>query len=373
MFVVPPAAPVSPSVSSRAYTIRDLLRQTPAASLYRADLMTTGGFCRPVAIKFLRGKAAHDADELARLRDEARLLGQLRHRAIVGALGLVQLDGEWALVMEEARGVSLEALLSRGPLPPAVALEVIEEVASALDAAWNLTNDGQPLRLVHRALDGAAVYLTTDGGVRVVGFHCARADFAGREAGTRMLARRGAPDSQGSDPAADIYALGTLLFAMIAGYSYPPAAGAARAHATQLREALATLPMHGAEAAGVRDLLEAMLALQGPLRPGAREVARRCERLRQGLSGPSLRAWAAQVVRAIPEPSPTTRDPRVGRAMREGPAPIAVTSVSHPEAGSRAQLIGLAVLLGGFATGALVTGAGALWLLAQVLPTLLGR
>ena len=69
----------------------------------------------------------------------------MRDQAIVGVDPPIWFQDEWVLVMEYIDGVSCAQLLQRGSLPARVAVELIGEVARALDVAWHQPGpDGQP-------------------------------------------------------------------------------------------------------------------------------------------------------------------------------------------------------------------------------------
>ena len=61
-------------------------------TVYLADMVSTGDFRKKVALKLLKAQQDADLEQEAaqRLRDEARVLGRLRHRAIVQVEGLVR-------------------------------------------------------------------------------------------------------------------------------------------------------------------------------------------------------------------------------------------------------------------------------------------
>ncbi len=108
---------------SRRYQIHEALGKGGFGTVYRAELASTGGFTKPVALKVLNPDMQSDDDVVRRLRDEARMLGLLNHRAIVKVDGLVQLAGRWAVVMEYVEGASLDQILrAQGPTPARVAL-----------------------------------------------------------------------------------------------------------------------------------------------------------------------------------------------------------------------------------------------------------
>ena len=168
------------------FALLDVIGCGGHGTVHRAQFIGEGGFRKEVAIKLLRSNVRDDPELEQRLRDEARILGMLHHRAIVGVDRLTRIEGRWAVVMEFVQGEDLSALVLRGPMPVTVALAIIVEVASAMAAAYcTLGHDGRPLRLLHRDLKPSNVRVGPDGSVKVLDFGIARAEFTHREAETR--------------------------------------------------------------------------------------------------------------------------------------------------------------------------------------------
>ena len=327
------SAPVS---ATRRYLFSELIHEGASTVIYRGDLQAAGQFARPVAVKLLRASAAGSSAAEARLRDEARLLGAIRHRAIVAVHGVVTLGGRLGIVMESVPGADLATLLRRGPVPVASALEIVEELAGALDVAWRATQeDGQPLRLTHRAVSPRAVRITPEGAVKLLGFDFARADMASREAGTRALSRDFplAPELFAGDEgaAADVYALGALLYHMVHGAALPRLPSRADGHALALRQAAEALEVAEPARAGLVSLLYATLAFNPAERQSAREIQRRAAELRRRCGGTPLAAWAAGATRLAPA---SVRigppDPLVGSSFVEGQAAPPAAAPASP-------------------------------------------
>ena len=172
---------------------------------------------RPVAVKVLGGALAGDGRAAERLRREARAAGRLEHPSIARVLDLGEHDGRPYLVMELLEGESLATRIDRaGPMPPDEAARVVAAVADALEAA-------HAAGVVHRDVKPGNVFLTSAGEVKVLDFGiawCAHdtALTTGELLGTaaylapeRVLGHR-------ATPAADIYALGVVLYELLAGH-----------------------------------------------------------------------------------------------------------------------------------------------------------
>ena len=273
-------------------------------TVYRAEVHGDGGFVKEVAVKVLNLEVEASSQHLARLRDEARMLGLVRHRALVGVDGLVKLLDRWTVVMEYVDGVSLGQLLqSVGPFPLAIALQVVEEVASGLHAAYTATDrDGAPLNLLHRDVKPSNVQLTRHGEVKLLDFGVARAEFAGREAatGTRMVFGSVpylAPERLQLDDghAADVFSLAMTFVQLVSGGLPVTLPGDAARHALRCDEAVGLVTGAGAPPEIV-DAVRGWLAWDPAARPDAREFERQCRALRAAVPDLHLRDWAEAAI-----------------------------------------------------------------------------
>ncbi|MBA2322248.1 MAG: serine/threonine protein kinase, partial [Deltaproteobacteria bacterium] len=326
----------------RRYEITAAIGEGGFGTVYLARLHGGGGFSKQIALKVLKPEKA-ETDEIAtRLRDEARILGHIRHRAVVHVDGLVRVAGRWAVVMEYIEGVDLRAIArTYGPMPVGPVLDVIGEISGALHVAYHTSGpEGRPLRLLHRDIKPANIKVTSAGEVKVLDFGVARADFDAREAETRAV-RFGsagylAPERlTGTDSAAgDVYALGVVMVELLTARRYGPTEVTPEHQAVQVDDRVGGLVTFGVPPE-VNGLLREMLAWEAAARPSSREVEKRLAALRQGLgrSGPGepIRDWAEREIpalaRRIAAREPVTGD-LVGRTLEEelsavgGPAPI---------------------------------------------------
>ena len=326
------------SDAGRRYHIKHRLGGGGFGVVYLADMLGAGGFRKPVALKVLhdtlKGEAAEDA--AMRLRDEARVLGLVHHRAIVHVDGLIQLGGRWALIMEYVPGVSLDRLLDVGAVPVGPALEIIGECAAALDAATNTAGeDGQPLGLVHRDIKPPNIQLTPKGEVKVLDFGIAKADYGSRESKTtsRFSFTRGytAPErilrmldeeerEQGDDgPEVDIYSLGVVLYELVARIPFGQRPPFEKQHRGLVEERLEAVKDRGFPE-GLMLLMRQMLEYDPTFRPSPSEVEHSCWEVQRGLDADADRLlhWAEDTVPALLSTYPgDDEDPLVGTTVSE--------------------------------------------------------
>lgn len=313
-------------------------------TVYRAVLATVGGFRKEVAVKVLHEHWAHDPSMAPRIRDEARVLGLLRHRALPSVDGLYWVDGRPALVTEYVEGATLTELYQGGDrLPPGVALEVCAEVASALHAALSREGpDGRPLRLVHRDVKPSNIQITRAGEVKLLDFGIARSEQLAREARTatgNMTFTPGytAPEAfltltQG--PPSDVFGLGATIYrALVAerffeGLRLPKQA--ALCASREKFEAFVHERLERVEEvhSDLRPLLAACLRWDPGERALAADVSRRAMRIADTLSGPTLRKWARSAT--LPSEREVKGAPLTGRTVAEDDPTTVVTFVSWP-------------------------------------------
>jgi serine/threonine protein kinase len=122
---------------------------------------------RKVALKFLPEVFTGDPERMARFEREAKLLASLNHPNIAVIHGLEQADGKRFIVLEYVKGKTLQAKLSKGPLPVEEVLGVCRQIAEALEAAHEKG-------VIHRDLKPANVMITAEEKVKILDFGLAK-------------------------------------------------------------------------------------------------------------------------------------------------------------------------------------------------------
>jgi tetratricopeptide (TPR) repeat protein len=172
----------------------------------------------PVALKLLRPELAHREDAFARFRQELLLARQVSSPRVVRIHDLAQHEGRWLISMDFVDGESLDRHLDRtGPMPVDDALRIARQIAEGLAAA-------HAKDVVHRDLKPANILLDTRGNAYISDFGVARSLATSGQ--TRTGAVVGTPDylspeqARGSaaDARSDLYALGLMLYEMLAGH-----------------------------------------------------------------------------------------------------------------------------------------------------------
>jgi serine/threonine protein kinase len=179
-----------------------------------------------VALKVIDARIAAHPEARERFLREARAAARLRHPNVASVFyyGTRKSDGQCFYAMELVEGETLQARLRRaGPLSPALALEVVAQVAKALVAA-------ETHGLVHRDLKPANLMLVEgpELTVKVIDFGLAKAVAAaagdadlshGGFVGTPAFASPEQIAGATVDIRSDLYSLGITLWKMLTGHT----------------------------------------------------------------------------------------------------------------------------------------------------------
>jgi hypothetical protein len=194
--------------------------------VYRARDARLG---RDVALKVLPEDVAEDPNRRARFEREARLIGAVSHPNILSLFDVGESDGIVFAIFELLEGETLRERLRSGPIPAPRAAEIAAGIARGLAAA-------HAKGVVHRDLKPENVFLTADGGVKVLDFGLARqVTTADRDQGATAAETEDLLTGAGTvlgtvgylspeqvrgetvDHRSDIFALGCVLHEMLSG------------------------------------------------------------------------------------------------------------------------------------------------------------
>jgi WD40 repeat protein len=184
--------------------------------VYKARHRQLGRF---VALKMVRANRHDEPEQLARFLAEARAAARLQHPHVVQIHEIGEHDGLPYFSLEFLEGGSLAQKIAGKPVPGREAAELVETLARAMHVAH--------LRgIVHRDLKPANVLLTADGLPKIADFGLAKRldEDAGQ---TRVGQVMGTPSYMAPEqaagaverigPAADVYALGAILYECLTG------------------------------------------------------------------------------------------------------------------------------------------------------------
>jgi serine/threonine-protein kinase len=172
---------------------------------------------RLVALKMILAGRHAGPERRARFLAEADAIARLQHAHIVQIYEVGEHEGLPFLSLEYLPGGSLARKLGGAPLPPLEAAALVEKLARAVQYAHEHG-------VVHRDLKPANVLFTEDGTPRVTDFGLAKQErpdltSSGAVLGTPsyMAPEQAAGDSRIVGPAADVYALGAILYECLTG------------------------------------------------------------------------------------------------------------------------------------------------------------
>jgi serine/threonine protein kinase len=181
---------------------------------------------RIVALKLLPPYLSEDEDFQRRFRREAHAAAQLNDPHVIPIHYYGEIDGRLYVDMRLIEGRDLDSVLADGPLDPARAVRIIDQVAKALHAAHEVG-------LLHRDIKPSNILLGRDDFAYLIdfGIACAadetRMTKSGNTIGTfaYIAPKRLDPHTE-EDARADIYSLACVLYEALTGE--PPFAGVSR-------------------------------------------------------------------------------------------------------------------------------------------------
>lgn len=314
---------------------QDRLEGRAPFDLYRARTQGLAGFERVFAIKVL-GAQAEGVRPDARLRlvANAALAGLVKDGHIASPVDAGQgADGEIYLVREFLFGAPLDLLATAtGREAVAATLEVPAHLSALIahagaEAALALAAaHGAEKPLVHGAVSPSNIVVTTRGAVKMMDFGQRLAVTPERlPGGRRHLHTFAAPElllAGDGSPAADVFALGSVLF-QLATNKPPPSARNPRS-ATDVQRALAETSKPFAAA------VQALLRTDAARRPNAQEAAELLRQATTELSDTELRRQLGALARRMSLPLGPDGKRDVGASESQMAAPVIATASLTP-------------------------------------------
>jgi serine/threonine protein kinase/lipoprotein NlpI len=218
-----PSGPVESARSDRrrspvisGYELLDKLGEGGMGVVFRARQV---GLNRFVAVKMIRGGSQARPEHFSRFRTEAEAVGRLRHPNILQIHDIGEAEGLPFVSLELLEGGSLADRLDGTPCPGNQSAELVATLASAVQVAHEAG-------IVHRDLKPSNVLFTEGGIPKITDFGLAKrldSDSGQTESGqimgspSYMAPEQARGHTRDVGPAADLYALGAILYEMLTG------------------------------------------------------------------------------------------------------------------------------------------------------------
>jgi serine/threonine protein kinase len=197
--------------------------------VYEAHQLGVGNFRKVVAVKLIREEYSAIEEFQKNFIGEARLVADLIHTNIVQTYHLGQVGGQYFMVMEFVRGVTLDQFIEQHrklgrSVPIDLAAFIVSRIARGLTYAHaKRDHEGRHLNIVHRDIGPKNVMLAHEGDVKLTDFGIAKAlDLMYNEEG-KVIAGKDeylSPEQATyavTDARADLFPLGIVLTEVLLG------------------------------------------------------------------------------------------------------------------------------------------------------------
>lgn len=305
-----------------SYIVYEKLGEGGMAYVHRAEFVGSTGLRKQVALKRLLTETSEDPQLVSSFVHEAQLAAKLQHPNIAQAYELGRIDNTYYIAMEFVPGPTLAQVIAQarngaGAVPLAIALEILIQIADALDHVHDLRDEsGKSLDLIHRDISPGNIIISRTGAAKLIDFGIAkvRSGRATTEAGF-IKGKQGyiAPEyTYGQlDHRADLFGLGIVAHELLTARRL--------FHGHTELETLANVrhmqvPPPSRYAPEISPQLDAIVlkALDrdpekrwqsaGEIRVALAEEARR---LRLAISGPQIRDWVEWAFQQAPRRNST--------------------------------------------------------------------
>jgi serine/threonine protein kinase len=211
------------------YLLLDRVSVGGMAEVFKAKAFGVEGFEKILAIKRILPNMIEDEDFIEMFIDEAKIAGQLNHANICQIFELGRFDKAHYIAMEYISGKDLLQTMSffqrrQETFPLPVACFIIAKLCDGLDYAHRKRDGGgNDLHIIHRDISPQNVLVSFDGEIKLIDFGIAKARYRSSKTAAGVLKGKFgymSPEQVRGlrlDRRSDVFALGTLLYEMIAG------------------------------------------------------------------------------------------------------------------------------------------------------------
>ncbi len=198
------------------------------SEVYLSVVAGPAGFNKLTVVKLIKADLAEDPEFISMFLEEARLSARLNHPNVVQTNEVGEHGSRYYISMEYLEGQPYSRIVNRmgrdKGLPLGMSLRILGDVLAGLQYAHDLRDfDGKPLEVVHRDVTPHNIFVTYDGGVKVVDFGIAKAMNSSHETRTGMLKGKVgymAPEQargERCDRRADVFSVGVMLWEAAVG------------------------------------------------------------------------------------------------------------------------------------------------------------
>ncbi|PKN27235.1 MAG: hypothetical protein CVU65_03170 [Deltaproteobacteria bacterium HGW-Deltaproteobacteria-22] len=214
------------------YELVERIARGGMAEVFKARMKGAAGFEKLVALKMLHSHLAEDADMVASLKDEARLVSNMLHPNICQVLYFEQIGETYCITMEYIHGKDVSTMMralrkSNQKLPLEFALFIIRQTLTGLDYAHRMVDSSNnPLNIIHRDISPQNILVSYSGAVKIIDFGIAKAAEGLHHTQDGVIKgkfRYMAPEQAmglAIDHRVDIFAAGVVLYELLLGETH---------------------------------------------------------------------------------------------------------------------------------------------------------
>ncbi|NLB34471.1 MAG: protein kinase, partial [Elusimicrobia bacterium] len=213
---------MSERILDNKYIIDHLIGIGRTSFMYKAwDIMLQ----KFVTVKKIHEEYASDPEFARIFRNEAVNTAKMEHENIVRVVNFIEEDGDFYIIMDYVKGVSLEYFLSKTiklnkPIEPAVGTYMILQILRALDYAHKLKDEvsGELYNIIHQDISTANIVIFFDGRVKLTDFGITKKTGADIKDG-EVSAYISPEQAAGAEisPLTDVYSAALILYEILSG------------------------------------------------------------------------------------------------------------------------------------------------------------